>query len=44
MTTGLGVDLNDGFTFTGQLYLEGPFSTCQECSRAEILVGQNFAP
>jgi len=41
---GLGVDLNDGFLFTGQLVLDGPFSMSQELSRAEILVGQNFAP
>jgi hypothetical protein len=41
---GLGVDLNDGFTFTGQLFLDGPFSLSQEFTRAEILVGQNFAP
>ncbi len=41
---GLGIDLNDGFTFTGQLFLDGPFSTSQELTRAEILVGQNFLP
>jgi len=41
---GLVVDLNDGFIFTGQLFLDGPFSGSQEFTRAEILVGQNFAP
>jgi hypothetical protein len=41
---GLGIDLNDGFTFTGQLFLDGPFSSSQELTRAEIIVGQNFLP
>jgi hypothetical protein len=39
-TSDLGVDLNGGFTFTGTIYIDGPFGTSQELSRVEILCGR----
>ncbi len=37
-------DLSDGFTFTGSIELEGPFSISQELSKVEIDVGCNLIP